>query len=118
MSTEFILVMSIVAMIGAATLCWIAFGLWWIEAKRGIATALLAGAAVVAVGGFKGCATVKEMDAAAAAHADAVWRDARCPMYKSECGHKAKNKYACERRGAVVGRNIVGDIAVDAYPTC
>ncbi len=118
MSPEFILVMSIVAMMSAIMLCWIAFGLWWIDAQRGIATALLAGAAAVGVGAFKGWATFKEMDAAAAAHTDAVWRDARCPMYKSECGYKAKNKYACERRGAAVGRNIVGDIAVNAYPTC
>ncbi len=118
MSVDFILVMAILAAMSAATLCWIAFGLWWIDAQRVIATALLAGAVVLAVGAFKGCATVNEMDAAAAAQVDAVWRDARCPMYKSECGYKDKNKYACERRGVVVGRNIVGDIAVDAYPTC
>ncbi len=118
MIPEFILVMSIVATMSAIMLCEIAFDLWSIDAQRGIATALLAGAAVLAVGAFKGCATVNEMDAAAAAHTDAVWRDARCPMYKSECGYKAKDKYACERRGAVVGRNIVGDIAVNAYPTC
>lgn len=45
-----------------------------------------------------------------------AWVAARCPMYKSECG--GRHKYSCERKGAVVGRNLVGDIAVEAYPTC
>jgi hypothetical protein len=56
------------------------------------------------------------------AEAEAVehkaWVAARCPVYRSECGYKDKNKYACERKGAVVGRNQVGDIFVEAYPTC
>ena len=45
-----------------------------------------------------------------------AWVAARCPMYKSECG--VKHKYSCEHKGAVVGRNQVGDISVEAYPTC
>ena len=47
-----------------------------------------------------------------------AWVAARCPVFKFECGYKAKHKYSCERKGAVVGRNQVGDIFVEAYPTC
>ena len=44
------------------------------------------------------------------------WQENSCPVYKSECG--GKQKYACERRAVVVGRNQVGEIFVEAYPTC
>lgn len=44
------------------------------------------------------------------------WQKASCPVFKSECGYR--NKYACERKADVVGRNQVGDIFVNAYPLC
>ena len=44
------------------------------------------------------------------------WVANSCPVYQTECG--VKQKYACERRAAVVGRNQVGDIFVIAYKTC
>ncbi len=45
------------------------------------------------------------------------WIAERCPVYKSVCGSKNRG-YECERKAAVVGRNIVGDHFVEAYPTC
>ncbi len=45
------------------------------------------------------------------------WVAARCPVYKSQCGN-TKSPFVCERRGAVVGRNTVGDLVVESYPTC
>ena len=45
------------------------------------------------------------------------WAALGCPVYKSSCG-SYKHSYECERRGAVVGRNQVGDIFVNAYPIC
>lgn len=45
-----------------------------------------------------------------------AWIAAGCPVYKAECG--GKSKFACELKGAVVGRNKVGDIFVEAYPIC
>jgi len=44
------------------------------------------------------------------------WTNKGCPVYKSECG--SKSKYACERKAAVVGKNQVGDIFVEAYAMC
>lgn len=47
---------------------------------------------------------------------EAAWVAQGCPVYKSECG--SKHRYACERKAAVVGRNKVGDIFVEAVPLC
>ena len=48
---------------------------------------------------------------------DIVWKNNRCPVYKSSCG-SYKHPYSCEKKAAIVGRNKVGDIFVDAYPIC
>lgn len=47
---------------------------------------------------------------------DEKWVAIGCPVYKSECG--IKYRYSCEKRTAVAGRHLVGDIAVMAYKTC
>jgi hypothetical protein len=44
------------------------------------------------------------------------WIAASCPVYKGECGSKAK--YACEIKVATVGRYDLGDSFVQSYPTC
>lgn len=52
---------------------------------------------------------------------EAAWVAKGCPVYKTQCLQgKAKhgNYYPCERKAAVVGRNQVGDIFVEAYPIC
>lgn len=48
--------------------------------------------------------------------AEQVWRAQGCPVYKTQCG--SKHPYACERKAAIIGRNRVGDIFVEAYGTC
>jgi hypothetical protein len=44
------------------------------------------------------------------------WIAASCPVYKGECGSKAK--YACEIKVSTVGRIDLGDSFVQSYPTC
>ncbi len=46
-----------------------------------------------------------------------VWINNKCPVYKSSCG-SYKHPYSCEKKAAVIGRNKVGDIFVEAYPIC
>lgn len=45
-----------------------------------------------------------------------IWKSKGCPVYKTECG--GKHKYTCERKAAVIGRNQVGDMFVEAYGIC
>jgi hypothetical protein len=50
------------------------------------------------------------------AKVESQWQQAGCPVYKSQCG--SKHPYACEQKAAIIGRNQVGDIFVQAYGIC
>jgi hypothetical protein len=48
---------------------------------------------------------------------DKAWVAAKCPMYETNCSTRVGST-TCNARAEVVGRNIVRNQYVEAYPTC